>query len=112
MLDSKFLKDLAQQAASMLPPAFKELKSEFEQHCHTALQSAFSRLKLVTREEFEVQSHLLASLQAKIQRLEQKLNSLQADKPFASDVPLSPLHSESPCSASSVTPPDNLPPKD
>ncbi|WP_087467214.1 accessory factor UbiK family protein [Cellvibrio sp. PSBB006] len=51
---------------------------------HLALQSALSRLDLVTREEFDAQQAVLARTREKLEQLEETLASLEArasDKP-------------------------------
>ena len=51
---------------------------------HLALQSALSRLELVTREEFDAQQAVLARTREKLEQLEETLASLEArasDKP-------------------------------
>jgi BMFP domain-containing protein YqiC len=51
---------------------------------HLALQSALSRLDLVTREEFDAQQAVLARTREKLEQLEETLASLEAE---ASDKP-------------------------
>lgn len=51
---------------------------------HLALQSALSRLDLVTREEFDAQQAVLARTREKLEQLEETLASLEtraSDKP-------------------------------
>ena len=47
--------------------------ADLEKNLRALLQSAFSRLDLVTREEFDVQREVLARTRAKLQELEAKL---------------------------------------
>ena len=51
--------------------------ADLEKNLRVLLQSAFSRLDLVTREEFDVQREVLARARAKLQELEAKLAELE-----------------------------------
>jgi BMFP domain-containing protein YqiC len=48
-----------------------------KKNIHTLLQGAFARLDLVTREEFEVQSRVLARTREKLEQLEQLVAELE-----------------------------------
>ena len=52
--------------------------ADLEKNLRALLQSAFSRLDLVTREEFDVQREVLARTRAKLQELEAKLAELES----------------------------------
>ena len=51
--------------------------ADLEKNLRALLQSAFSRLDLVTREEFDVQREVLARTRAKLPELEAKLAELE-----------------------------------
>ena len=51
--------------------------ADLEKNLRVLLQSAFSRLDLVSREEFDVQREVLARTRAKLQELEAKLAKLE-----------------------------------
>jgi ubiquinone biosynthesis accessory factor UbiK len=51
--------------------------ADLEKNLRVLLQSAFSRLDLVTREEFDVQREVLARTRAKLAELEAKLLELE-----------------------------------
>jgi len=51
--------------------------ADLEKNLRALLQSAFSRLDLVTREEFDVQREVLARTRAKLAELEAKLAELE-----------------------------------
>lgn len=50
---------------------------DFEKNARAMFASAFSRLDLVTREEFEVQKALLASTREKLDALEKRIAELE-----------------------------------
>ena len=52
--------------------------ADLEKNLRALLASFFSRLDLVTREEFDVQREVLARTRAKLQELEGKLAELEA----------------------------------
>lgn len=53
---------------------------DIEKNVRALLSSAFSRLDLVTREEFDVQRELLARTRARLEALEAKIAALEAGK--------------------------------
>ena len=55
MIDPKTFDDLAKRFTEALPPSFRQFQTEMEKNFHAALQAAFAKLDLVTREEFDVQ---------------------------------------------------------
>ena len=81
MLDTKFIDDLARQISESIPSGIKELQKDVEKNVHTLLQSAFDRLDLVTREEFDTQTRVLARTREKLEQLERVVAELEAKKP-------------------------------
>lgn len=51
---------------------------DFEKNVKAMLTQGFSRLDLVTREEFDVQSQVLAKTRAKLEALEARVAELEA----------------------------------
>ena len=77
MIDSNTLNDLTQKISRLLPPELDTLKQDLEKNIRAVLQSAFQKLDLVTREEFEVQSELLIRTREKLEMLEKKLAEME-----------------------------------
>jgi BMFP domain-containing protein YqiC len=71
MIDPKIIENLSRRLSDAVPEGARVLKQDIERNFRAVLNSAFTRLDLVTREELEVQENLLA-------RTRQKLNELQA----------------------------------
>ena len=69
------LDDLVDKLGQALPPGARELKHDFEKNARAAVQSALSRMDLVTREEFDIQAALLQRTREKLDRLEQLLEA-------------------------------------
>ncbi|MFA5529918.1 MAG: accessory factor UbiK family protein, partial [Thiohalomonadaceae bacterium] len=61
-----FIDDLARRIADSLPPGARELQRDVQKNVRAMLHSTFSRLDLVTREEFEVQTRVLEHTRAKV----------------------------------------------
>jgi len=72
-----FLEDLQQRVTALLQqtPA-----AEMQKNLKALLTQQFARLDLVTREQFDVQSELLANAQARLAALERRLIELEARK--------------------------------
>ena len=79
MIDPKVLDDLARTLADSVPPGLRELRRDMEKNARAALESAFARLNLVSREEFEVQAGVLARTRAKLETLEKHLAELETE---------------------------------
>ena len=78
MFDSKSLDDIANRLAGAIPPGLNNLKDDLEKSFHAILQSALSKLDLVTREEFEVQKLVLAKTRSKLEDLEKRVAQMAA----------------------------------
>ena len=72
-----FLDDLSKKLSEALPEDLKTLKKDLENNFHTVLQAAFTRLDLITREEFDAQTKVLARTRKKIESLETKVKELE-----------------------------------
>jgi len=79
VFDPKALDDLARKLADSVPGPIKQLQGEMEQNFHAVLQTALDKMNLVTREEFEVQTGVLARTRAKLEALEERLAELEAN---------------------------------
>lgn len=49
-----------------------------EKNIHALLKGVFTKMELLSREEFDVQAEVLRATQAKLQQLETKLSALEA----------------------------------
>ena len=78
MLDPKKLEDLAKQIADAVPPGVKNMAEEAEGRVKTVLQSQLSKLDLVTREEFDIQSQVLIRTREKLHAMESRIAELEA----------------------------------
>ncbi len=77
MIDFRVVEELALRIEALIPGSLKEAGADFRNNLKPALQAGLSKLDLVTREEFEVQSALLARAQGKLKELEARLKALE-----------------------------------
>ncbi len=77
MLDPKHLDELTQRLSGLIPQGVKNMQSDIENNIRAVLQSAFAKMDLVTREEFDVQSAVLARTRAKLEALEKQVSALE-----------------------------------
>ena len=80
MLDPKKLEDIAKQINDAIPPSVKSFAEGFETKTKQILQTQLSKLDLVTREEFEVQTQVLVRTREKLEALEARLAALESKK--------------------------------
>lgn len=76
MMDIKSLDELTRKLAAALPPGFKEFREDTESRFRAVLQAGLEKMDLVTREEFEVQTAVLARTREKLTELEAQVEAL------------------------------------
>ncbi|VAX01234.1 hypothetical protein MNBD_GAMMA20-2544 [hydrothermal vent metagenome] len=79
MFDAKQLDELTRNVFNILPAGAEDMQRDIEKNLHSVLQSALAKLDLVTREEFEVQSAVLARTRQKLEDLEKRVALLEAE---------------------------------
>lgn len=74
MLDPKILEEFSAKMSALLAnsPA-----RDIEKNAKAVLSGVFSRLDLVTREEFDIQSQVLARTREKLKALEARVDALE-----------------------------------
>jgi ubiquinone biosynthesis accessory factor UbiK len=77
MAENKLFEEIDRRMRDILA---RSPAADLEKNLRTLLQSAFSRLDLVTREEFDVQREVLARTRAKLTELEAKLAELEGTR--------------------------------
>jgi ubiquinone biosynthesis accessory factor UbiK len=75
MENPKFLDEIT---AKLNEAAANSPLKDFEKNARALLNQGFARLDLVTREEFDVQSELLARTRQKVEELEARVAALEA----------------------------------
>ena len=78
-MDLRFVDELARKLGDALPPGLTQKKEEMESQFRSVLTSAFERMNLVSREEFDEQCRVLEETRVKLSTLESRLEDLQSD---------------------------------
>ena len=78
MLDPKLLDDITRRLSGAMPESVKAAQDDLEKNIRAAAQSVFAKLDLVSRDEFDVQTKVLARSRAKVDQLEKQLAALEA----------------------------------
>ncbi len=71
------LDELTKRISSLIPGDVKHLQGDIENNVHSLLQATLSKMNLVTREEFDIQSAVLQRTREKLEQLEKQVEQLQ-----------------------------------
>ena len=71
------LEELAKRIGAMIPADAKHLQNEIENNIHDVLQTSLSKMNLVTREEFDIQSAVLQRTREKLEQIEKQVAQLK-----------------------------------
>ncbi len=74
MLDSKIIDDISRRISGLIA---ESPVADLEKNLKPLLQSAFAKLDLVTREEFDVQTQVLQRTREQLTALEARLAALE-----------------------------------
>lgn len=77
MIDPKTLDTLVSRIADGLPAGFGQVREDLRKNLHAAVSAALARMDLVSRDEFDVQSAVLARTREKLTALEAKVAELE-----------------------------------
>ncbi|WP_019212516.1 ubiquinone biosynthesis accessory factor UbiK [Yersinia massiliensis] len=78
MIDPKKIEQIARQVHESMPKGIREFGDDVEKKIRLVLQAQLTRLDLVNREEFDVQTQVLLRTREKLALLEQRLGQLEA----------------------------------
>lgn len=112
MIDPKKIEQIARQVHESMPKGIREFGEDVEKKIRQVLQSQLSRLDLVSREEFDVQTQVLLRTREKLTALEQRLTELESRGASATPAATATPASATPVTAEPVTPPPAIPPVD
>jgi hypothetical protein len=79
MMDRQDIDQIALRLVSWVPPGLAQAHQDLRSNFHDVLTQGLRRLELVTREEFDVQSQVLARTRAKVDELERRIAEIEAD---------------------------------
>ena len=77
-MTTESIEDIARKLTDALPEGLRSVREDLENNFRSVLRSSFSKLDLVTREEFEVQEAVLAKTRARLEALEARLKDIEA----------------------------------
>lgn len=77
MINPKKIEQIARQVHESMPKGIRDFGEDVEKRIRQTLQSQLTRLDLVSREEFDVQTQVLLRTREKLALLEQRLNELE-----------------------------------
>ena len=77
MTKAREFEDFVQQFLRLLPRDLGRSREDFEKVARASMNAAFSRMNLVTREEFDVQSQLLANTRAALDDLQEQITEME-----------------------------------
>ena len=78
VFDPKQLDDLTDRLVGLLPKGVVDMQKDVEKNMRAMLQSTFAKMDLVTREEFDVQTAVLARTREKLEKLEKQIAELES----------------------------------
>ncbi|PZL86929.1 hypothetical protein CKF42_10430 [Pantoea sp. ARC270] len=109
MIDTKKIEQLARQVHDAMPKGVREFGDDVEKKIRQVLQAQLTRMDLVNREEFDVQTQVLLRTREKMAALEQRLAQLEsqgssAGTPPTATAPVAPVAPVTPPSSVATSP--------
>lgn len=80
MLNITAIDELASKLFSILPSGIQNLEKEIQQQFSEILKAGFTRLDLITRDEFDVQVKVLARTREKLEQLQAQVDQLLVEQ--------------------------------
>lgn len=77
MLNPSQLESMAKKIADIVPEGFGEMPAGMQSQVKTVLATAFDKMDLVSREEFDIQTAVLSKTRAKLEQLEKQVAELE-----------------------------------
>jgi len=77
MLNPNYLDDLVQRLSGSLPQGLQALQKDIDRNLRASLEGGLAKLDLVTREELDVQTAVLARTREKLEKLEALVAELE-----------------------------------
>ena len=76
MIDNKTINRISEQINELLPPGLQQVKEDFDARLKTLLQQQLAQYEMVSREEFDIQTRVLARTREKLEVIEARLKEL------------------------------------
>ena len=68
---------ISQHIEQLVPPGLTDLKLEIQRNIKSVLTESFSKMNVVSQEEFDIQSKVLEKTRAKLENLEKQVQELE-----------------------------------
>jgi len=78
MIDARTIEEFTRRISEAMPQGAQVLQQDIEKNVRAVVSSGFEKLDLVSREEFEVQTAVLARTREKLEALEKQVAALEA----------------------------------
>ncbi len=78
MFNPQKLEEIAKQVSDAMPEGVKSFGNEIDRKVKQVLQAQLGKLDMVSREEFDVQTHVLLRTREKLNQMEEKFAQLEA----------------------------------
>jgi hypothetical protein len=78
MMGRQDIDQIALRLVSLVPPGMVDAHKDLRANFHDILAQGLRRLELVTREEFDVQTQVLARTRARVEELEKRVAELES----------------------------------
>jgi len=76
-MDSLRIDEIARRLLERVPPALRSMQADLEANFRAVLRERLSQLDLVSRDEFDAQTRVLARTRAQLEALEARLAALE-----------------------------------
>jgi len=80
MIDPKQIEDIVKGLMDAVPSSLIDVKDDLKGNFRTALQGGLAKLDLVTREEFDAQTKVLARTRQKLETLEKQVAAMEGSE--------------------------------
>jgi len=77
MFNPQKLEEIAKQVSDAMPEGVKSFGNEIDRKIKQVLQAQLGKLDMVSREEFDVQTHVLLRTREKLNAMEEKFTQLE-----------------------------------
>ncbi|HSM68322.1 MAG TPA: accessory factor UbiK family protein [Xanthomonadales bacterium] len=77
MVDLGKIDEIVTRLSEAMPPGARRIQEDLETRFRAVLTSAFEKMDLVTREEFDIQTSVLERTRLKLEALEKQLRELE-----------------------------------
>jgi len=78
MIDARVLDEISDSLNRYIPDSLKTVKGDVEANMRSAVQGAFERMDLVTREDYDVQVAMVAKLRVRLEELDARVQAMEA----------------------------------